>query len=158
MQNSSQQSAKKSVEKYNLGDDVATYGDVTALASDPNVDLIVVCVKVPEHFRLCKAAIDGNKTVFVEWPLGANLEEAQALAAMAKEKHLRTIVGLQARQDPSIRKAREIVLSGDLGDIMCTYMVGHGNIFGPEATSYYEYLFPIEVGLPWDSVLCPRAC
>jgi predicted dehydrogenase len=44
---------------------------------------------------------------------------------MAKEKGVRTMVGLQARQNPSILKAKEIVASGKLGKILGTTMFGH---------------------------------
>jgi len=56
------------------------------------------------------------------------------------------MVGLQARQDPSIRRAREMVLRNDLGAVLGTTMVAFGSIFGPEAAPYLEYMMPIEHG------------
>jgi predicted dehydrogenase len=57
--------------------------------------------------------------------LARNLKEAEELTALAKEKGVRTMVGLQARQSPSILKAKEIVASGKLGKILGTTMFGH---------------------------------
>jgi hypothetical protein len=45
--------------------------------------------------------------VFCEWPLGATLAEAQEMATCAKARGLKTIVGLQARSDPTLMYARQ---------------------------------------------------
>ena len=41
-----------------------------------------------------------------EWPLGANLAEAEEMAGLARQRSLKTVVGLQARSDPTILYAR----------------------------------------------------
>src|SRR5262245_35664465 len=43
----------------------------------PDVDLVVVCVRVPWHHDLVMKALEAGKSVFCEWPLGANLAEAE---------------------------------------------------------------------------------
>jgi predicted dehydrogenase len=123
LQNSSQASAEASAKKNAL--DVATYGDPAALAKDLNVDIVAVSVNVPEHYDLIRPALEANKDVFCEWPLARNLAEAEEVTKLAKEKGVRTMVGLQARQNPSILKAKEIVASGKLGKILGTTMFGH---------------------------------
>lgn len=105
--------------------EVSTYDDPSAIASDPNVDIIAVSVNVPQHYGLIKPAIEAGKDVFSEWPLARNLVEAEELTHLAKEKGVRTMIGLQARQNPSILKAKEIVSSGKLGQIVGTTMYGH---------------------------------
>ena len=45
-------------------------------------------------------ALEAGKIVFCEWPLGANLAEAEEMASLANARALRTAVGLQARSDP----------------------------------------------------------
>lgn len=82
-------------------------------------------MNVPEHYALIRPALEAGKDVFCEWPLARNAEEAEELTALAKEKGIRTMVGLQARQNPSILKAKEIVESGKLGKILGTTMFGH---------------------------------
>ena len=56
------------------------------------------------HRELTLPALKAKKDVFVEWPLGRTLAEAEEMAALAKSMGVRTMVGLQARQGPSIRK------------------------------------------------------
>lgn len=126
--------------------DVATYADPTAIASDPNVDIVAVSVNVPEHYALTKPALEAGKDVFVEWPLARNLAEAEELTQLAKEKGVKTMIGLQARQNPSIVKAKEIVESGQLGKILTTTMFGHAMIFGPTVNEGFLYALPIEAG------------
>jgi predicted dehydrogenase len=45
------------------------------LVNHPDVDLVVVTVRVPEHLQLVTAALEAGKSVFSEWPLGMNLRD-----------------------------------------------------------------------------------
>jgi predicted dehydrogenase len=145
LQNSSKASAEAAAKEYSLGV-VATHADPSAIASDPNVDIVAVSVNVPEHYALIRPALEAGKDVFVEWPLARNLAEAEELVQLAKEKGVRTMVGLQARQNPSILKAKEIVESGILGKILGTTLFGHGIIFGPSVPEGFLYGLPVEAG------------
>jgi predicted dehydrogenase len=88
------------------------------MASHPEVDLIVVCVRVPGHRELVMAALQAGKPVFCEWPLGANLAEAEDMAGLAGRRSLKTIIGLQARSDPAILYARDLIQQGYIGDVL----------------------------------------
>ncbi|EXJ54647.1 hypothetical protein A1O7_09988 [Cladophialophora yegresii CBS 114405] len=146
LQNSTEASARKAVEKYNLPGQVACYGDVDSLVRDPNVDMVVVSVKTPEHYRLTKPALEAKKDVFVEWPLGANLKQAEELTALAKAKGVKHMIGLQGRQNPSVLKAKEMVAAGKLGDILGTTMFAYGVIMGPVTPVALEYELTFENG------------
>lgn len=124
LQNSSKASADAAAKEYSL-DNVATYDNPAAIASDPNVDIIAVSVNVPEHYGLIRPALEAGKDVFSEWPLARNGAEAEELVQLARKKGVRTLIGLQARQNPSIVKAKEIVASGALGKILGSTMYGH---------------------------------
>jgi len=86
------------------------------------VDMIAVVVRVPGHRALVMAGLNGGKAVFCEWPLGANLKEAQEMNDLASQKNLATVVGLQARSDPAIMYARDLVAQGYIGDVMAANM------------------------------------
>jgi predicted dehydrogenase len=64
------------------------------------------------------AGLKANKAVFCEWPLGANLKEAQEMAGLAKQRNLNTIVGLQARSDPAMMYARDLINDGYIGEVL----------------------------------------
>ncbi|OAL56220.1 NAD-binding Rossmann fold oxidoreductase family protein [Pyrenochaeta sp. DS3sAY3a] len=145
LQNSSKASADAAAKEYSL-DNVATYDNPAAIASDPNVDIVAVSVNVPQHYDLIRPALEAGKDVFSEWPLARNVNEAEELVQLAKKKGVRTLIGLQARQNPSIVKAKEIVASGALGRILGSTMFGHGIIFGATASPDFLYGLPIEAG------------
>ncbi len=88
------------------------------MAADPDVDLIVVCVRVPGHRDLVLAGLQAGKAVFCEWPLGANLAEAEEMAGLASQRSMKSIVGLQARSDPTILYAADLVQGGYIGDVL----------------------------------------
>ena len=127
LQNSSKAAAEAAAKEYKL-DGVTTHDNPSSIASDPNVDIVAVSVNVPQHYDLLRPALEAGKDVFSEWPLARNLSEAEKLVKLAGEKDVRTLVGLQARQNPSVVKAKEIVASGKLGKILGTTMYGHVSI------------------------------
>jgi len=92
------------------------------MVGHPEVDLIVVCVRVPGHRELVMAGLEGGKAVFCEWPLGATLAEAQEMAGLARRRSLKTIVGLQARSDPAILYARDLVQGGYIGEVLTAHL------------------------------------
>ena len=88
------------------------------MAAHPDVDLIVVCVRVPGHRDLVMAGLQAGKAVLCEWPLGANLAEAEEMAGLASQRSVKTIVGLQARSDPAILYAADLVKAGYIGEVL----------------------------------------
>lgn len=145
VQNSSVASAEKAAESFNLGK-ISTYDNSAALASDKDVDVVAVSVKVPLHLEALLPALEAGKDVFSEWPLARNLEEARRLTTLAKEKGVRTMIGLQARQNPSVIAAKRLVEQGELGEILGTTMHGYGMILGEKMTPDMSYITPIENG------------
>ena len=91
------------------------FGDMVA---HPDVDLIIVCVRVPGHRDLVMEGLQSGKAVFCEWPLGANLAEAEEMAGLARERKLTSIVGLQARSDPAILYAADLIRDGYIGEVL----------------------------------------
>src|SRR5437773_4627006 len=82
------------------------------LVNRADVDVVTITVKVPHHLDLATAALEAGKAVYCEWPLGNGLMEAQALAALAKNKGILAVVGLQARAAPSVAYVRDLVKQG----------------------------------------------
>src|SRR6266513_5491436 len=102
----------------------AAFSDPEQLVSQPEIDVVAVTVKVPHHRELVSAALAAGKAVYCEWPLGRDLEDAQAMAALAAEQGVHTVVGLQARQAPAIEFVQELLRDGYVGEILSTTMVG----------------------------------
>src|SRR3989441_5632473 len=102
----------------------AVFSDHQQLVLQPDIDVVAVTVKVPHHRELVSAAIATGKAVYCEWPLGRDLEEARAMALLAAERRVRTVVGLQARQAPAIEFVQELLSDGYVGEVLSTTMVG----------------------------------
>ena len=110
------------------------------LVAHPEVDLVVVCVKVPHHFSLVLAALDAGKHVYCEWPLGVNLEEAITMTERAEMAGVRTAVGLQARSSPTITYVKDLIRGGYVGGVLSTTLVGTGMRWGAELSQHNAYL------------------
>src|SRR2546425_11716473 len=98
----------------------AVFSDHEQLVAQPDVDLVAVTVKVPHHRELVSAAVAAGKAVYCEWPLGRDPDDARAIAALAAEQGVRTVVGLQARQAPAIEFVRELLSDGYVGEGLST--------------------------------------
>ena len=98
------------------------FHDYTEMANHPDVDLVVVSVSVPAHHGMVNAGLQAGKHVFCEWPLGANTSEAVELTALAKDKAVSTLIGLQARGGPALLRLRELVAEGYVGEMLACNM------------------------------------
>src|SRR5437764_8579421 len=102
----------------------AVFSDHQQLVTQPNIDVVAVTVKAPRHRELVAAALAAGKAVYCEWPLGRDLDDARAMAALAAEQGVRTVVGLQGRQAPAIGFVQELLSDGYVGEVLSTTMVG----------------------------------
>ena len=117
----SAESARAAGEAFGITD---VFSDHELLVAQPGIDVVAVTVKVPHHRELVSAALAAGKAVYCEWPLGRDLDDARAMAALAAEKGVRTIVGLQARQAPAIEFVQGLLGDGYVGEVLSTTMVG----------------------------------
>src|SRR5437667_3728191 len=102
----------------------AVFSDHEQLVIQPDIDVVVVTVKVPHHRQLVSAALAAGKAVYCEWPLGRDLDDARAMAALAAKQGVHTAVGLQARQAPAIEFVQQLLRDGYVGEVLSTTMVG----------------------------------
>jgi predicted dehydrogenase len=114
------ETARAAAEKFGVA---RAYGDDKALNADAGVEAVVVAVRVPAHYELTRNAIEAGKHVYCEWPLGANTKEAEELAALAREKNVRTMVGLQRRQSAPYLYMRELIQQGYVGQLLAVNMI-----------------------------------
>jgi predicted dehydrogenase len=139
--NTSVASSQKSIEKHKLGEDCKGYNSINDLVQS-DVDAVVVAIKVPHHYEMIKPALEAGKDVLSEWPLGNDAKEAQELATLARAKNVKAGVVLQSRKAPTIVKAKELVESGAIGDILSANMVGVASALGQYfPKGFQEYLF-----------------
>jgi predicted dehydrogenase len=103
--NTSLASAQKAAAEMGLP---KAFAGVAELVAAPEVDIVIVTVKVPHHLAIVKAAIEAGKHVYCEWPLGNGLAEAETLAALARAKGVLGVIGTQARGGDRISEAIDL--------------------------------------------------
>jgi predicted dehydrogenase len=114
------------------------FSDPEQLARHPDVDLVTVTVKVPDHYRPVMAAIEAGKHVYCEWPLGRNSDEAQQMLAAADRKGVRHAVGLQGQLSPTINYVRDLVADGYVGRVLTATLIGCAPNWGPTLDRSYQ--------------------
>lgn len=98
--------------------------------NDPEIDLIDICLPDNLHFPVAKAALLAGKHVLCEKPLADTAAEAKELAALARAKGLVTRVGHAFPRNPVHDLAKEIITSGEIGEIRLFKGCQHVDVFG----------------------------
>ncbi|MGB8780516.1 MAG: Gfo/Idh/MocA family oxidoreductase [Candidatus Bathyarchaeia archaeon] len=104
-----------------------TYGVSTTsnLADFLNSEADAVDVVTPSdtHFEICKECLASGKHVLVEKPLTTCYSDARKLVQFAAKRNRILMVGHIFRYNPAVKKLKELIRSGELGQIY--YMFGH---------------------------------
>jgi predicted dehydrogenase len=91
--------------------------DYRDILADPDIDGVAIATPVSTHHRLAMDALRANKHVFVEKPLAASSDECIAMAAEASARNRVLMVGHTFVYTAAVEKIRQLVVSGELGDI-----------------------------------------
>ncbi|KAH8726595.1 oxidoreductase [Phaeosphaeriaceae sp. PMI808] len=137
--NSTVKSAQAAIERHGLPSSTKAYGNPEDIANDPNVDLVVCCVRVDRHYQLMMPSLKAGKAAFVEWPLGSNLQQAEEMLATANKSGSKTIVGLQSRPSPIYQKVKELVEAKAIGELISSnisYSMGYPGDANPPGVDY----------------------
>jgi predicted dehydrogenase len=116
------------------------YGNAAEMFSNPDIDIVSVCVTVPDHRALVLGALAAGKHVYCEWPLGANLAESEEMAKAAQAAALHTAIGLQLRKNFAVVRARDLIASGAIGRLLTASIYSSTAGFGPIVPRPYLYL------------------
>jgi predicted dehydrogenase len=95
--------------------------DFDELLSDDALDAVVIATPVPTHYELARRALEAGKHVLVEKPPAMRGVEIDELVALAAARDLVLMPGHLLLYHPGIRKLKELIDSGDLGDVLCVY-------------------------------------
>lgn len=112
---------------------------VDEILNDPNIDAIYLATPVSTHYALVKLALLAGKHVLVEKPIATTVEQAEELAALARERALTLMVGHTFVFSPPVRKVKELIDAAQIGPI---YYV--------ETTRVNLGLFQKDVSVLWD--------
>jgi predicted dehydrogenase len=109
------------------------------LLADPKVEGVIVATPVSFHFPMAQAALRAGKSVLVEKPLAMSRRESLELIKIARENHCVLMVGHTFEYSAPVRKIKEVLESGELGDV-----------FYISSTRANLGLFQRDVNVAWD--------
>jgi predicted dehydrogenase len=95
-----------------------TTSNYRKLLDDPELDAVAVVTPVATHFQIAKEALSAGKHVLVEKPLTATAREAEELIELAARNHRTLMVDHTFVYTGAVRKMKEILTSGELGDLL----------------------------------------
>jgi len=109
------------------------------LLTSAEIDAIAVVTPVRTHFELAKAALQNGKHVFVEKPFTSTTQQAEELIELAERKNLKIMVDHTFLFTGAVRKIRELIDEGVLGDL-----------YYYDSTRVNLGLFQHDVSVVWD--------
>jgi predicted dehydrogenase len=95
--------------------------DFDELLADDSLEAVVVATPVVTHYALAKRALEAGKHVLVEKPPALTGAEVENLVAIAEEQERVLMPGHLLLYHPGILRLKELIESGELGDILYVY-------------------------------------
>ncbi|WP_111768263.1 Gfo/Idh/MocA family protein [Nakamurella deserti] len=89
-----------------------------AIAENPDVDVVSVVIANKLHREVVEGLLAAGKHVLCEKPLSDTLDDARAMADAARTANSVAKVGFTFRRTPGIAYIRELIRSGDLGEVL----------------------------------------
>ena len=103
------------------------YGD---MLSDKSVDAVLICSANAKHAKMTIDAAKAKKHIIVEKPIATTIEDAQKMIDACKENKVKLMVSFPVRYAPPVRRMKEIIEDGKLGEIIGISATNHGTMPG----------------------------
>jgi predicted dehydrogenase len=94
------------------------YGSYHELLDDKTIDIVYIALPNSQHYEWSMLALQSNKAVLCEKPLGLNPKEVQELQAEASNRNLFLMEGLWTRFIPATQKALQLINNGAIGKVI----------------------------------------
>ena len=96
---------------------VQTVSDFDDLLKDNGIDAVAIATPVRFHFEMAKKSLQVGKHTFIEKPMACSTRECKELIELAQKKNLTLMIGHTFIYSSIVRKIKEIIDHGDLGEI-----------------------------------------
>jgi predicted dehydrogenase len=119
---------------------VKQYGNMYEAFGDPEVGVILNLTRPAEHYEVTKAALSHGKHVYSEKPLAVDMDEANELINLAKEKNLRLGGAPDTFLGAGIQTCRRLIDAGFIGEIVgadCAMICRGHETWHPDPEFYY---------------------
>jgi predicted dehydrogenase len=113
--------------------------DYDHLLNGAGLDAIVIATAVRHHYSMAKASLVAGKHTFIEKPMAGSSRDCEELIEIAQKQGLVLMIGHTFLYSPAVSKIKEIVESGELGEIryICARRLNLG-------------LFQKDINVAWD--------
>ena len=103
------------------------------------LDAVVIATSVKSHYSMAKASLLSGKHTFIEKPMASSSQQCEELIDIARQKGLVLMVGHTFLYSPAVKKIKEIIQRGDIGEIryICARRLNLG-------------LFQKDINVAWD--------
>jgi predicted dehydrogenase len=91
--------------------------DYGHLLNGAGLDAVIIATPVQSHYAMAKASLLAGKHTFIEKPMASSSAECEELVRIAEARGLVLMLGHTFLYSPAVRKIKEIVDRGDIGDI-----------------------------------------
>jgi len=118
---------------------VNTTTEFDEVINDREIDAIAIATPVRFHFEMAQKSLEAGKHTFIEKPMASSAAECIQLITLAEKNDLTIIVGHTFIYSPPVRKIKEIIERGSLGDIQ--YISARRLNLG---------LFQTDINVTWD--------
>ncbi|MCE5299913.1 MAG: Gfo/Idh/MocA family oxidoreductase [Spirochaetia bacterium] len=99
------------------------YANYRTMIDKENLDVVHVCVPHYLHSEMAVYAAAHGVNIYMEKPMGINIQQAKDIVKAVKEKPVKMAVSFQNRFNPSTQLAKKMIASGELGNIISARLV-----------------------------------
>jgi myo-inositol 2-dehydrogenase/D-chiro-inositol 1-dehydrogenase len=124
--------AERFADKYDIKRQFQDYNELLALA---DLDAVLICLPTFLHREASIAACRARKHIFCQKPLGLTVDDCEAIGAAVAAAHVILQVGFMIRFTPPFREVKEILLSGEIGELIAL----RSSVFGWEPSDEWFY-------------------
>ena len=100
-----------------LYSEIDTTTDYLDIINDQSIDIVAIATPVHTHFKFASEALNAGKHVFVEKPMTSSIQEGEKLISLSESNGRKLMVGHTFLFTSAVRKMKEIIGSGELGEI-----------------------------------------
>lgn len=108
--------------------DVKAYYDLDDMLSRGSIDVVDICLPSHLHVDFSIKVARAKKHILLEKPVAFTMEGAERIFAATHENGVRIMVAQVIRFWPEYQRIREIIASGELGDIVTVYAARLGQM------------------------------
>jgi len=118
---------------------IQTTTEFDQVIDDKEIDAVAIATPVRFHYEMARKSLEAGKHTFIEKPMASSAAECLKLIQIAEKDNLTIVVGHTFIYSPPVRKIKEIIDHGSLGEIQ--YISARRLNLG---------LFQTDINVTWD--------